>query len=79
MMKILKTNSIASVELVETEISIDELEVFEIAVNTSLKNLNDAEIERLFGATCDELEGIAEDLQKTISACNEQKLEPVFA
>ena len=78
-MKILKTKSIASVELAETEISIDELEVFEKAVNLSIKTLNDAEIERLFGATRDELEGIYEDLQKTISVCQEHTLEPVFA
>jgi len=78
-MKILKTKLIASVELAETEISIDELEVLEIAVNLSLKNFSDSEIERLFGATRDELEGIYEDLQKTISACQEQTLEPAFA
>lgn len=78
-MKILKTKLVASVELAETEISIDELEVFETAVNLSLKNLNDSEIERLFGATRDELEGIYEDLQNIISAFQEHTLEPVFA
>ncbi len=50
-MKILKTKSVASVELAEVEISIDELQVFEIALNYATKTLDEKEIERLYGAS----------------------------
>ena len=36
-MKILKTKSVASAELAEVEISIDELQVFEAALNYATK------------------------------------------
>jgi flagellar biosynthesis regulator FlbT len=78
-MKILKTKSIASVELAEVEISIDELQVFEAALNYATKTLNDAEIERIFGASKDELEGIIEDVEKTSMTCKERNLEPALA
>jgi len=78
-MKILKTKSIASVELAEIEISIDELQVFEVALNYAIKTLNDAEIERIFGASKDELEGIVEDVEKTSMTCKEQNLEHTLA
>ena len=74
-MKILKTKSVASVELAEVEISIDELQVFEAALNYAIKTLNDAEIERIFGASKDELEGIIEDVEKTSMICKERNLE----
>ena len=78
-MKILKTKSIASVELAEVEISIDELQVFEAALNYATKTLNDAEIERIFGASKDELEGIIEDVEKTSTICKERNLEHAMA
>ncbi len=78
-MKILKTKTIASVELAEVEISIDELQVFEAALNYATKTLNDAEIERIFGASKDELEGIIEDVEKTSITCKERNLEHALA
>lgn len=74
-MKILKTKSVASVELAEVEISIDELQVFEAALNNGNKTLNDVEIERIFGASKDELEGIIGDVEKASTTCKEQNLE----
>ncbi len=78
-MKILKTKSIASVELAEVEISIDELQVFEAALNYATKTLNDTEIERIFGASKGELEGIIEDIEKISTICQERNLEHALA
>jgi hypothetical protein len=78
-MKILKTKSVASVELAEVEISIDELQVFEIALNYATKTLDEKEIERLFGASKDELDGIGEDVEKAVTICKEQSLESALA
>jgi hypothetical protein len=78
-MKILKTKSIASVELVEVELSLDELQVFEAALNYAAKNLDEKETERIFGASKDELEGISEDIEKALLKCKEQNLETVLA
>lgn len=76
-MNILKTKSIASVELAEVEISIDELQVFEAALNYAAKTLDEKEIERIFGASKEELEGIIEDVEKTSLICREQSLESI--
>jgi hypothetical protein len=78
-MKVLKTKSIASVELAEIEISLDELQVFEIALQYAMKKLDETEIERLFGASKDELKGISEDVEKASVTCKEQNLESVLA
>jgi hypothetical protein len=78
-MRVIKTKSVASVELAEVEISLDELQIFEIALNYAKKNLDEKEIERLFGATKDELEGISEDIEKASAKCKEQNLETVLA
>ncbi len=78
-MKVKKTKSIASVELAEVELSLDELQIFEIALNYATKNLDENEIERIFGASKDELEGISEDVEKASIKCKEQNLETVLA
>lgn len=78
-MKILKTISVASVELSEVEISIDELQVFEAALNYATKTLDEKEIGRIFGASKDELEKILEDAQKTSTICKERNLEHALA
>ena len=72
--KIFKTKSVALVELAEVEISIDELQVFKVALNYATKTLKDAEIERIFGASKDELEGIVEDVEKTSMTRKERNL-----
>ena len=78
-MKILKTKLIASVELAEVELSLDELQVFETARNFATKNLDEKKIEKLFGATKDELEGICEDVEKALIKCKERNLETALA
>lgn len=74
-MKVLKTKSVASVKLAEVEMSLDELQVFEIALNYATRILDEKEIERIFGASKDELEGISEDVEKAAVKCKEQNLE----
>lgn len=78
-MKVLKTKSVASVELAEVEMSLDELQVFETVLNYATKILDDREIERIFGASKDELEGISEDVEKALIKCKTQNLETAFA
>jgi len=78
-MKVLKTKSIASVELAEVELSLDELQVFEIALNYATKTLDEKEIERIFGASKAELEGITEDVEEASFKCREQNLETALA
>jgi len=78
-MRVIKTKSVASVELAEVEISLDELQVFEIALNYVTKSLDEKEIEKIFGATKNELEGIREDVEKAAIKCREQNLETALA
>ena len=77
-MKVTNKKSVASVEIAEVEVSIDELEVYQTALALALKNLSEAEIKRLFGATKDELEGIFEDVETAVLACQSHKLETAF-
>ena len=63
-MKALRKEFVASVELVEAKFSGDELSVCESALNYILDTLGDEEIERRFGATRDEVEGIRDDLRE---------------
>jgi hypothetical protein len=72
-MKTLRKEIVASVCLVEAEISEDELAVCESALNYVLDKLGDAEIERQLGATRDEIEGVRDDLRDALSARNEAK------
>lgn len=77
-MKVLQTNTIASVNLAEISVSQDELEVFETAIKFVLKKLSENEIEMMFGATKDELEGILEDLESAIAKNVRSELEPAL-
>ena len=70
-MKILRKEIVASVGLVEARISEDELAVFESALEYALDSLGDDEIERRFGATRDEVEGIRDDLREASRAQGE--------
>jgi hypothetical protein len=67
-MKILSKRAVASVDLVEAEISGDELAVLESALDYLLSTSEDAEIEQHFGATRDEVEGIRDDLREALRA-----------
>jgi hypothetical protein len=73
-MEIKNTNSIASINYAEVKISVDELEVYEAALNFALENLSDEEIESKFGAKREEIEGILDDIKQTISECKASEL-----
>lgn len=73
-MEKIKVDSIASINFAEVRISSDELAVYETALKFALENLSDIEIERRFGATRDELEGICEDVSETLATCREIEL-----
>ena len=73
-METIKTDLVASINFVEVRISEDELAVYETALKFALENLSDHEIERRFGATRDELEGICEDVSGTLTKCKEKDL-----
>ncbi|MBA3784186.1 MAG: hypothetical protein H0X15_01390 [Acidobacteria bacterium] len=73
-MEIKNTNSIASIDFAEVKISVDELEVYATALSYALEKLSDKEIELKFGASRDEIEGIVEDLQETLTACGKLNL-----
>jgi hypothetical protein len=70
-MKALRKEVVASVGLVETKISQDELALLEAALSYVLDTLGDAEIERRLGATRDEVEGIRDDLRGALRAQDE--------
>jgi uncharacterized small protein (DUF1192 family) len=74
-MKAERKEVVASVGLVGTKISQDELAVLEPALSYILDTLGDSEIEQRFGATRDEVEGIRDDLREALSAQGEA--EPV--
>jgi len=73
-MEIKNINSIASIDFAEVTVSVDELEVFETALNYALEKLSDKEIESKFGATRDEIEGILDDVKQTTSECKSPEL-----
>ena len=66
-MKTLRKEIVASVVPVDARISEDELVVYESALSYALVRMGDAEIERQFGATRDEVEGIRDDLRAALS------------
>jgi len=70
-MKTLRKEVVASVVVLDARISEDELAVCESALSYALDRLGDAEIERRFGATRDEVEGIRDDLREALSARGE--------
>ena len=61
-MEILNVIEVASVKLMDIEISEDELDVYESCLNYVLQNCSPGEIEYICGATKDELEGMQENL-----------------
>ena len=73
-MEKIKIDSVASINFAEVRISADELAVYETALKFALEKLSDTEIERRFGASRDELEGICQDLGEMVAACKESEL-----
>ena len=51
---------------VEARVSEDELAMYEAALNYALDTLDEAEIERRFGASIDEIEGMRDDLRSVL-------------
>ncbi|MDQ3256482.1 MAG: hypothetical protein M3R15_21775 [Acidobacteriota bacterium] len=66
-MEAINKKVIASVALVEARISEDELAVCEAALSYVIDTLSATEIERRFGATVDEIEGIRDDVQAILT------------
>lgn len=73
-MELIKTKSIASVQLAEVQVSADELGVYEAALSYVLEKMSNADVESRFGATRDELEGILEDVREALAACGKLDL-----
>jgi len=73
-MEVKNTNSIASINYAEVKVSVDELEVYETALNFALEKLSDKELELKFGAKREEIEGIMDDVRQTISECKSSEL-----
>jgi hypothetical protein len=66
----------ASVALVQAKISEDELAVYEAALSYALDTLNEGEIERRFGASVDEIEGMRDDLREVLEKHGEAARAP---
>jgi hypothetical protein len=62
-MEAINKEKIASVALVEARVSEDELAAYEAALNYALDTLDEVEIERRFGASVEEIEGMRDDLR----------------
>ena len=65
-MEAITKEKVASVAMVKARVSEDELAVYEAALNYALDTLDEAEIERLFGASIDEIEGMRDDLRSVL-------------
>lgn len=63
-MKPIVKHRIASVEIIRTEISSDEISVLEAALNYALEKMDASEIEQRFGSTRDGVEAIRDDLHQ---------------
>jgi hypothetical protein len=77
-MEVVKHENIASVAVADLRVSVDELELYEAALNHLLDTLPPEEIERRFGATQDEVEGMRDDLRQARIECKESKSETVL-
>ncbi len=78
-MELLNKERVASVDLVEARISEDELGVYEAALVYVLDSLDSQEIERRFGASVDEIEGMRDDLRDALAVRGATDDEPVLA
>lgn len=78
-MEAISKEKAASVALVQAKVSEDELGVYEAALSYALDTLDEREIERRFGASVDEIEGMRDDLRDVLAQNDEpaHKPEPV--
>jgi hypothetical protein len=75
-MEAINRETVASVGLVEVKVSEDELAVYEAALSYALDTLDKSGIERRFGASVDETEGIRDDLREVLARCGEMAGKP---
>jgi hypothetical protein len=75
-MEAISKEKVASVAVIETKVSEDELAVYEAALNYALDTLDEAEIERRFGASVDEIEGMRDDLREVLEHHSETTHQP---
>lgn len=78
-MEVINKDKAASVVLAEVRVSADELMVYEAALSYLLDRLKASEVERLFGAKEDEIEGIRDDLREALAECSESSDKLVLA
>lgn len=78
-MEMIGKNLVASVELAEVRVSIDEIATYESALSYLLETLPENEIEKRLGASRAELEGMRDDLRQAISALQTSTPEPISA
>lgn len=78
-MEAINKETVASVALLQAKVSEDELAAYEAALSYALDTLDESEIERRFGASVDEIEGMRDDLREVLTQHGEttRKLEPV--
>ena len=70
-MELIDKEKVASVALVSLKVSEDELAVYEAALSHALATLGAEEIERHFGASLDEIEGMRDDLREALGGLSD--------
>jgi hypothetical protein len=75
-MEAINKEKIASVALVEARVSEDELAAYEVALSYALDALDEVEIERRFGASVEEIEGMRDDLRAVLEQHGEATHKP---
>ncbi|MGB7924947.1 MAG: hypothetical protein WCF57_17030 [Pyrinomonadaceae bacterium] len=75
-MEEINREKVASVALVHAKVSEDELAVYEAALSYALDTLDETEIERRFGASVDEIEGMRDDLRELLTPHGEATRKP---
>ncbi|MBI3949574.1 MAG: hypothetical protein HY314_03870 [Acidobacteria bacterium] len=78
-MELVKKEKIASVLLLEVTVSEDELMLYQAALSHILKTLDAAELENLFGATKEEIEGMHDDIEEILAQHSRAKVVKVAA
>jgi hypothetical protein len=78
-MEAINREKVASVALIQVKVSEDELAMYEAALSYALDTLDEAEVERRFGASFDEVEGMRDDLREVLAEHGEatRKPEPI--
>ena len=66
-MELVRKEQIASVVLLEVKVSEDELMLYKAALSHILSTLDAAELETLFGATKEEIEGMHDDIVEILA------------